>query len=163
MNLGKIKALILDFDGVFTTNSVFVDKFGGEFVECSRYDGYGLSSLKETGMSLVILSSEVVPIVNYRAEKMKIECIAPSSNKLQDATRWLDEKGIEMEDTAFIGNDINDIELMDRVGFAFCPSDAHKDVFKYAHILEAKGGKGVVRELCDKIKNQVIISDDEKL
>jgi len=161
MRLSDIKALILDFDGVFTTNSVFVDRFGGEFVECSRYDGYGLHCVKDLGIALLILSSEIVPIVNSRAKKLNIECIAPSNNKLQDATRWLAEKDIKMEDVAFIGNDINDIALMDRVGYAFCPKDAHKDVFEYAHKLETKGGKGVVRELCDKIKKEILINNGQ--
>ena len=152
-SLKSIKAVIFDFDGVFTTNSVFVDKYGHEIVECSRYDGYGIKMLSELNIPSIIISSEKVPIVNARADKLGIDAFAPINNKVNCAKNWVDSLNITLSQTAFLGNDINDLPLLRKVGFPFCPCDAHKTVFHFSHRLLSMGGKGVVRELCDLIKD----------
>ena len=149
--LSKVRAIIFDFDGIFTTNSVFLGVDGREFVECSRYDGYGLKKLSLIGTKMVIISSEKVPIVHTRAKKLGIESIAPVEEKLAVAKSWLKKNTILLSQTAFIGNDINDLDLLKAVGYPFCPSDAHPDVLEFAYILKQAGGRGVVRELCDMI------------
>ncbi|HEX8924594.1 MAG TPA: hypothetical protein VF786_02320, partial [Terriglobales bacterium] len=71
---GPISALILDFDGVFTDNKVIVTDEGREAVVCDRSDGYAIGLLKRTGLPILVLSTEKVPIVRFRCQKLGLEC-----------------------------------------------------------------------------------------
>ncbi len=150
-DLQNIKAVVFDFDGVFTDNQVIIDERGNEQVVCSRYDGYGIDGLAKLGIKMCIISSEKVLLASLRGKKMGIEVFQPIKNKTKCLQEWSTQNSIELDSIAYIGNDINDIEVMKKVGYAFCPRDSHSKVHQYAITLEKEGGKGVVRELADKI------------
>lgn len=143
---------VFDFDGVMTDNRVLVDEDGKESVFVSRADGMGINMLKEQGIECMILSTEKNPVVSRRAEKLKIEVIQGSDDKLHTLQKYVKERGIELRDILYVGNDINDLEVMQAVGITAVPADAYDVVKKKADIvLRANGGYGVVRELAEFI------------
>lgn len=145
------KAIVFDFDGVFTDNRVGITENGEEFAICSRSDGLGISQLKRLNIPLLILSTETNPIVEHRARKLGIECIYGVKNKINILKEWIRKNNINRP-IMYMGNDINDSECLSFADIAVLPSDAHSDVVPFADIvLCRKGGNGAVRELCDFI------------
>jgi YrbI family 3-deoxy-D-manno-octulosonate 8-phosphate phosphatase len=147
-----IDAVVFDFDGVFTDNRVFLDEHGVESVACNRSDGLGIGLLKQTGIPLLVLSKEKVPIVVKRCEKLGLECLHGIDNKLVRLREWLVTRNARIENTIYIGNDVNDAECLSAAGCAVVPRDAHRAVLPLADIvLQLPGGHGAVRELCDLV------------
>ena len=154
--MNSVQAIAFDFDGVFTDNQVIISEEGKEYSRCNRYDGYGISNLRESGIHMCCITSEIVPISKYRCQKLRLRHISAGSNdKLIFLSKWLDEHSIDPQRAAYLGNDINDISCMKYVGYPFCPADAHSSVVNYAQVLSKKGGYGVVRELADLLTKQV--------
>jgi YrbI family 3-deoxy-D-manno-octulosonate 8-phosphate phosphatase len=157
----KNKSLIIfDFDGVFTNNKVYVGQDGAEMVLCDRGDGLGLNflnSAKKNGMinaRWMILSKEKNPVVVARANKLGIDCHHGVHNKLvfvqEIITRDPDSFPNGMDDIIYLGNDLNDLPVMRRVGFSVAPADAHPLIRKVAHLNLTKcGGDGFVREFVE--------------
>lgn len=154
-NIAKIKALrliVFDFDGVFTNNKVFVNENGIESVICNRFDGIGLSKLREIGVGSMILSTETNNVVLERARKLNIECFQGCKNKFSKLLEIVKKTDIPLQNIAFMGNDINDAECLKNVGLPILVSDAHEDVKSLGKIFSRKkGGEGAVREICDLI------------
>ena len=150
--------LIFDFDGVFTDNNVYVNQDGIETVKCNRADGLGLDILKKFierknwELDYFILSTEKNPVVMSRANKLKINCEYGIENKLQFIKDYLKrkfplesnkEKGI-----IYLGNDLNDLECMNYVGFSIAVNDADERIIKASDLkLKKRGGEGVVKEI----------------
>ena len=151
--LAGLCALVMDFDGVHTNNLVITDSDGRESVTTSRGDGMGLSLLRDTGRwSLLILSKERNPVVLRRAEKLRIEVQNAVDDKVATLSGWLVERGLSWSQVLYVGNDVNDIEVMARAGLAACPADAHPSAKSAAEwVLAASGGRGALRELCDRV------------
>lgn len=148
-----LKALIMDFDGVFTDDRVLVDQDGREAVFASRSDGMGLGRLRAmTDIRLLILSKEPNPVVSARGRKLKIEVRQGIDDKLPELDRWLAEHGVARADAAYIGNDVNDLACMAAVGFPIAPADAQPEARAIAHyVTAAPGGRGALRELCEAL------------
>jgi len=145
-----IRAIVFDFDGVFTDNKVIVDEDGKESVICDRSDGLGISAIKKYNFALLVLSKERNPVVQKRCEKLGLPCIQGIDDKKTVLASWLDEKQINPNNVIYVGNDINDIECLNFVGCGIVVADAHEEVKKIAKIiLKNNGGHGAVRELCD--------------
>jgi N-acylneuraminate cytidylyltransferase len=149
--LRKIRALVMDFDGVHTDNLVFTDQNGTESVCTSRGDGMGLSELaRRTDIRRLIVSKERNPVVLARAAKLSIEVMTSIDDKVTALDAWLADQGLTWDQMIYVGNDINDTAPMIRAGLAACPSDAHGDVLGLAQwILPYPGGRGALRHLCD--------------
>ncbi|WP_346910300.1 acylneuraminate cytidylyltransferase [uncultured Roseibium sp.] len=149
---GQIKAVVTDFDGVHTDDRVLVSQDGQEAVMCSRRDGMGIERLRDRGVRLLILSKEANPVVKTRAAKLKMPVQNHVDDKLPALEAWRTDHGLEWDEIAYIGNDINDIACMAACGLAFAPADAHADALAAADIvLEASGGKGALREMSDTL------------
>lgn len=148
----SIKLLALDFDGVITDNRVLVFQDGREAVVCSRGDGYGFDLLRTVGVPVVVISKEGNPVVSARCQKLKIPCEQGVGNKLPVLQRYADEHQVGLEDIAFMGNDLNDMECLRACGLAIAPADAQPEVLRIATLVTAaSGGVGAVREVCDLI------------
>lgn len=144
----KIKLLVYDFDGVMTDNRVMVGQDGMESVIVNRGDGYGVSQIKQMPIEQVIISTETNPVVERRAEKLKIGIIHGVTDKKSTLTEYCREKGYAMEEVMFIGNDLNDYDAMMAAGVKGAPADAEEEILAIADwISQAKGGYGVIREL----------------
>ena len=148
--LNQIKAVIFDFDGVFTDNRVIVSTTGEEFVFCDRSDGMGTNSLAAAGIKMLILSKEKNAVVTSRGKKLNIEVIQGCDDKLPELIQWLQKNNVDAQQAAYIGNDINDLECLKHVGVAVIPADAHHSVIDTATwILQHNGGRGAIREFAD--------------
>jgi len=148
--LNQIKAVIFDFDGVFTDNRVIVSTTGEEFVICDRGDGMGTNLLAAAGIKMLILSKEKNAVVTSRGKKLNIEVIQGCDDKLPELIRWLQKNNVDAQQAAYIGNDINDLECLKHVGVAVIPADAHHSVIDTATwILQHNGGRGAIREFAD--------------
>ena len=147
-----VKLVVFDFDGVFTDNTVHVSQDGIESVCCWRSDGLGLSRLREAGVALIIISTEANPIVSVRAAKLKIDCMQGVADKLRAVLDVCQRLEVSTANTAFVGNDINDIPALEVVGLPIGVADAYPEVAPHiAYRTQKQGGYGAVREVCDLI------------
>jgi 3-deoxy-D-manno-octulosonate 8-phosphate phosphatase (KDO 8-P phosphatase) len=150
--LERLRLALFDFDGVFTDNRVWVNERGEEALAFTRSDGLGLRRLEEVGVKAMIVSMERNPIVGARAEKLRIDCAQGVDDKLTLLRQQADNAGVGLEDTAFIGNDINDADCLRAVGLPVVPADAWLEVVPLAAwVLTRAGGRGCVREFCDAV------------
>lgn len=146
----RISALVMDFDGVQTDDYVWIDSEGRESVRVSRSDGLGISSLREAGLQLMILSSERNPVVAKRAEKLGISLKHGALEKSESLREWAEEHNLSLRSIAYLGNDVNDLSAMKLVGLPVAVSDAHPDVIRAASVvLQSKGGEKAVREMAE--------------
>jgi len=152
----KVEFIIFDFDGVFTDNKVYTAQDGTETVVCDRRDGLGIKMLKKINIPMFILSMEQNPVVIARAKKLDLEVKAGCEDKKSFLKNYFKQRGINPANVIYIGNDINDLDAMEMVGFSVCPSDSHVKVKESAtYILASNGGNGAVRELAELlIQNQ---------
>jgi len=151
--------LALDFDGVFTDNRVLVDEDGREAVWCHRGDGHGLAALREV-VPIVVLSTEQNPVVAARCEKLGLPYVQGLGADKETALRRVArERGVDLEEVAFVGNDVNDLGCFAAAGLAVAVADAVPEVRAAAdYVLSAAGGHGALRELADA----VLAADDQK-
>ena len=150
--LERVRLAVFDFDGVFTDNRVWVDEEGHETLAFSRSDGLGLRRLEEVGVRPLIVSMEQNSIVGARAQKLRVDCVQGVEDKLAVLREHTGDLGVALEDTAYIGNDINDAECLRAVGVPVVPADAWPEVMPLARwVLTRGGGTGCVREFCDAV------------
>jgi len=148
--IGRIRLIAFDFDGVFTDNAVYVFEDGREAVRCVRSDGIGLRKLDRLGIQYVIISTEANPVVGARSRKLNIRCIQDCEDKRATLDAVRAEMNLELDQIAFVGNDVNDEPCLTCVALPIVVQDAHPDAAKYArYVTSARGGYGAVREICD--------------
>tara|TARA_Y100000590_G_scaffold338882_1_gene386223 strand:- start:74 stop:544 length:471 start_codon:yes stop_codon:yes gene_type:complete len=149
-DINRIKLLVYDFDGVMTNNEVYLDQDGKETVQVNRADGLAVSEIERLGIEQLIISTEKNPVVSVRAKKLGLNYVQGSSNKKKSLMELIQKNNINIKNVAYVGNDINDKEVMAFVGIAFCPADAHKSIKIISDkVLKTNGGKGVIREILD--------------
>jgi N-acylneuraminate cytidylyltransferase len=154
----SVKMIVCDFDGVITDNRVWTDENGHEMVAASRSDSMRVGALRERGVEVMILSSEVNPVVSARAKKMGVEAVhGVGIVKKGDALKkLLAEKNVDASRVVFVGNDFNDLECFEIAGWAVAVADAYPEVARAADfVLSKPGGHGAVRELCDLVLKKI--------
>lgn len=151
--LSKIKMLVMDVDGTMTDGKVLYTANGEDAKRFSVRDGMGIELLKKAGIKTAILTSETSGIVTTRAEKLKIDCVMLGSrNKKLDLVQLAEKFSLNLEEIAYIGDDVNDIQPMQIAGVSVCPSDSAASVIEISHyICKQKGGDGAVREFAEMI------------
>ena len=148
----KIRMIAFDFDGVFTDNRVIVSQDGAEAVICNRSDGIGLEAVRNKGIATLVISTEVNPVTSVRCKKLKVPCFQACENKLKVLEKRAGDLDVPLKEIAYLGNDINDLDCLKKVGLPACVSDSHPDVLKVAlYLTKLPGGNGAVREFCDFI------------
>lgn len=152
----KIRLVISDVDGVLTDAGMYYSERGDELKKFNTRDGMGFQLLREAGYKTAIITSENTELVEKRATKLKVDSLYQGKRekgKLQAAIEIGESFGIELEEIAYIGDDINCMELLSNVGLAACPSDAvtHIKGIPGILILSLNGGCGVFREFADLI------------
>lgn len=161
-NLKDIKLFLTDVDGCMTDGGMYYSANGDEMKRFCVYDGMGIVRLHKAGIPCGILTSENTPIVARRAEKLGMEYLRMGvgsqvakgcTTKLAAAEEICRELGIGLEEVCFVGDDINDIDLLRRVGTAVCPRNAMPEVKSIPGIicLTHNGGDGAIREICEMI------------
>lgn len=152
----KIKLFLSDVDGVLTDAGMYYTESGDEFKKFNTHDGMGFNLLQQAGIKTGIITTETTKIVERRAAKLCIDYVYQGvgfGGKLRSALEICAKENISMEEVAYIGDDINCIELLQAVGVAACPSNATKKVMAIPGIiiLERAGGDGAVREFAEMI------------
>ena len=161
-DFSSVHTVIFDFDGVFTDNKVYVSGRGDETVRCDRADGLAIDILRryrrkgQFNARVFILSKEKNAVVSARARKIGLECHYGVSDKVKFMKRYLARHHRNLKNpfanVIFLGNDLNDLPLMQAVGFSVAPSDAHARIRKAASIvLPQKGGEGFVRAFVERL------------
>jgi 3-deoxy-D-manno-octulosonate 8-phosphate phosphatase (KDO 8-P phosphatase) len=146
-----IKLIIADNDGTLTPGHTFYSSAGEELKMYSHRDGRGVYLLKKAGLKFGIITGESSGIVSKRAEKLNADfVILNADNKVFELQKFLKKINIKEEQIAYLGDDTNDLEIMNYVGLSIAVNDAHEDVLERADIIcKNKGGCGAFREAVD--------------
>lgn len=149
----EIKMFLTDCDGCLTDGGMYYSEKGDELKKFNTRDGMGFALLRQKGIITGIITSESVDLNRRRAEKLKLDILeAGCKDKLGAVQRICVERGIDIQNVCYIGDDINDIDTIKAVGFGCCPSDAMIEVKAVAkYTAKAKGGEGVIREVVTRI------------
>lgn len=149
----NIKFLVLDVDGVLTDGGMYYTESGDQFKKFNAKDGMAIKRAQKEGLYVALLSAgSTENIVQNRAKTLGIDRVYVGQRmKLQVLNEWCRELEITTENVAYVGDDINDLEVMDAVGFSGCPADAVEAVKLKANVvLNRKGGDACVREFVDE-------------
>ncbi|WP_329327016.1 N-acylneuraminate cytidylyltransferase [Streptomyces luteogriseus] len=147
-----IDAVVLDFDGTQTDDRVLVDSDGREFVSVHRGDGLGIAALRNSGLKMLILSTEQNPVVAARARKLKLPVLHGIDRKDLALKQWCEEQGIAPERVLYVGNDVNDLPCFALVGWPVAVASAHDVVRGAARaVTTVPGGDGAIREIASWI------------
>lgn len=150
----EIKMFLTDCDGCLTDGGMYYSEHGDELKKFNTRDGMGFTLLRSQGIITGIITSESVDLNRRRAEKLKLDIMeAGCKDKIGAIKRLCEKYSIALENVAYIGDDINDIEAIKMVGYGCCPADAMPEVKTVAdYVTAAKGGEGVIREIVEKIE-----------
>lgn len=149
----NIKLLALDVDGVLTDGGMYYSESGDEFKKFNTKDGMGIKLTVEKGIPVAFISSGINKnIITNRAKLLGVKFIyVGKGEKVEILSNWCKQLKIEMNEVAYIGDDVNDLKIINAVGFSACPSDAMKAIKdKVNLILKLKGGEGCVREFIEE-------------
>ncbi|MGV9338404.1 cytidylyltransferase domain-containing protein [Streptomyces sp. NPDC003688] len=143
-----IDAVVLDFDGTQTDDRVLIDSDGREFVSVHRGDGLGIAALRDSGLKMLILSTERNPVVAARARKLRLPVLHGIDRKDLALKQWCEEQGIAPERVLYVGNDVNDLPCFALVGWPVAVAGAHDAVRGAARaVTTVRGGAGAIREV----------------
>ena len=149
----NIKLVVTDIDGVWTDAKMHYTNDGDFMKSFSTYDGMAVQILREKGLETVIITSENSKIVLERAKKLKIKNIVLNEkNKLKKLKEICASKKISLNEVAYIGDDLNDVEVLENVGFSALSNNSPiKDKVNVDYVTVRKGGDGAFREFADLI------------
>ena len=160
--MNDVKLFLTDVDGCMTDGGMYYTESGDEFKRFCVYDGMGIVLLRKAGIPCGILTSENTAIGLKRGQKLGLEYIytgvgrvvdGVKMTKLDAANEICKELGITLENVCFVGDDVNDLDLLQHAGVAACPANAVAVVNAVPGIihLTKNGGDGAIRELCEMI------------
>ncbi len=151
--LRRVRALVLDVDGVLTDGGLYYGPEGADLRRFDAKDGMGLRLVQEAGIAVAFVTAERGEILMRRAEKLKVRDVYSGvEDKLEALRAFLASRGIAPAEAAYAGDDLNDLPPMGEAGLAIAPADAVAAVRKAAHwVTSLPGGRGAVREICDAL------------
>lgn len=150
------KLILTDIDGVWTDGGMYYDQTGNEWKKFNTYDSAGVLFAHACNIPVGIITGEDTDIVKRRADKLKVDyCFLGIKDKLRVVNHLASQLNLNLEEIAYIGDDINDIKVLQSVGLSGVPSSAPEYILRYANIpLKKKGGDGVFREFVEYILGQ---------
>ena len=153
VNSKSIRLVITDIDGVWTDGGMYYTADGDIMKRFSVKDGWGVIFLRKLGIPVAIMTGENTPIVQRRAEKLKVDyCFLGVKDKVKQAEALCAELGLSLDEVAFIGDDLNDLPLLRRVGFSASPVNTPEYVKREVdYVTTAHGGYGAFREFVEKL------------
>ena len=163
----KIKMLVFDVDGVMTDGSITYDENGVEYKTFNAKDGHGIVRMNKSGFITAIITARNNGTVQHRAKNLNFtELYQGRKYKLPALDELIQKYNLKYENVSYMGDDLPDICILEKVGLACCPNDAVKEVVEICNFQSSyNGGKGAVRELCDfildaqGIKKEYIVSE----
>ena len=150
---GKVRILLLDVDGVLSDGGITYDGEGRESKRFHVRDGHGIKMIQRAGIEVGIISGRSAEAVSVRAEELGISLVRQGAfDKVAVWREILEERGISPGETAYVGDDIVDLQLLRQVGFAAAVADAEEYVRSAADYVSSRpGGQGAVREIVEFI------------
>jgi len=151
-----IKMLVIDVDGVMTNGGIIYTENGDELKVFNAKDGFALKELSSR-LTVGILSNALTPkIIEKRAGIVNTPYFySGTERKINTLNAWIKKEKIKLTEVAYIGDDLNDAEIFDRVGLTACPADAVEAIkAKSQIVLRSRGGRGCVREFIDEFFSQ---------
>ncbi|MDH5608190.1 MAG: HAD-IIIA family hydrolase [Cyclobacteriaceae bacterium] len=148
----EIKLLVLDVDGTMTDGGIYITEKGEQFKKFHARDGLGIRMAIKQGIEVGIISHSLsTAMVDTRARMLGMNYYYIGQRpKLEVLDEWLAELKLSYQEVAFIGDDLNDLDIIEKAGFTACPADgAAKVKSKVDVVLSLKGGEGCVREFVD--------------
>ncbi len=147
----RVRLAIFDVDGVLTDGSLYLSDSGEEMKAFNTQDGLGMKMLQSSGVELAIITGRSSRCVELRAKNLGVSLLFQgASDKLVVYRDLIASLGLAPEDTAYMGDDLVDLPVMRRCGFAFAVPDAPDTVKRHAHyVTRRQGGRGAVREACE--------------
>lgn len=163
LNLKNIKIFLSDVDGVMTDARIFLDAHGNWARQFSVYDGVGFRRLQERGIKVGIITAANAEDVRRRFDFLNVDFFYEGA---KDKVKYLDEvvqkTGVSLDDIAYIGDDLMDLPVIEKVGFGVTvPHALSRIKLKSNYITENPGGFGAVREVCEMIIESVLTSSKE--
>lgn len=155
--MSKLPRIIFtDIDGVWTDGGMYYDQLGNEWKKFNTADSAGVLFARTLGIPVGIVTGENTEIVARRAAKLKIDHVFQDvRNKLELVSRFCSENNIDLAETAYIGDDVNDIPLLKVTGFSASPANAPSYVKQHSQfITKTRGGDGAFREFVEEILRQ---------
>lgn len=152
------KFLALDIDGVLTDGGMYYTENGDEIKKFSTKDGLAIKRLTNKGMNVGFISSGVnAKTIENRAQTLGVQKVFIGTWAKKDVlSQWCEELGIGFENVAYIGDDVNDLEVIGKCGLTACPADAVIAVKEAVHfVLSRKGGDNCVREFVEKYIEEI--------
>ena len=148
-----VKLLILDVDGVMTDGRIIYDDDGKEIKIFDVKDGHGIKLLMRVGIEVAIITARESQVVLHRAKNLGIDIVYQKAmDKVEAFNEILQKKQLSEKEVAYVGDELVDIPLLRKVGFAAAVKDAVEDLKMYVDfITEKNGGQGAVREICELI------------
>jgi 3-deoxy-D-manno-octulosonate 8-phosphate phosphatase (KDO 8-P phosphatase) len=146
-----VRLLCVDVDGVLTDAGMYYGPDGEVLKKFNTRDGMGLARVRDAGVAVAIISGEDSAIVHARATKLKIdEVFSGATDKRAAIDELCTRHKLEIDEVAFIGDDLNDLPALECVGLACAVADAAEPVKAVAHyVTQRRGGDGAVREVCE--------------
>ena len=151
--LKYIKLVVLDFDGVFTDGGIYLDNKSQGFRRFDVKDGLGIKLLQKNDFIVAIISGSNSQIIDARAKALGIKIVRKGiSCKVKTLKGIQEDLNMRVDETIFLGDDINDLTLLPNISLFIVPSDAHIGCKRKAsYISKFKGGKGFIREIADNL------------
>ena len=151
--LKSIRLVATDVDGVLTDAGMYYTESGDELKKFNTRDGMGIKLLQKAGLITAIVTQERTKLVARRADKLAIpELHQGVMDKLSFLRELAHKYGLTLEEVAYIGDDVNDLEALQAAGFSAAPADALPPILKAVqYVCQKKGGEGAVREIADLI------------
>ncbi len=157
----KIKLIATDIDGVWTDGGMYYDNEGNEWKKFNTYDSAGIFFCKVNDIKTAIFTGEETVIVGRRADKLKVDYLFQGvKNKLKVMKKLCKNLDIGLDEVAYIGDDLNDIQLLKEVGLSACPRSAPdyiKELVDWE--MDKNGGEGAFREFVEKILEEEDLLD----
>lgn len=149
----KIKMLVMDVDGTLTDGRIYIGNDGEVFKAFDVKDGYAIANLHKVDIIPVIITGRKSKIVEERSKELKIKEVHQGiENKVEMLEDIAQKYNLSLEEVAYIGDDLNDLECMKVCGLTACPNDAVNEVKKeVSYICTKNGGNSAVREFIDYI------------
>jgi len=156
----EIKLLLTDVDGVLTDAGMYYSENGDEIKKFNTHDGMGLQLIQQKGIKAGIITSEDTKMVERRFKKLRLDYLYQGKReggKLAAALEICEKEGITLANVAYVGDDVNCLELLSNVGLAACPANALEAIKQIPGIIQLnkKGGEGCVREFAEMILKQI--------
>lgn len=150
-HFARVKLLALDVDGVLTDGGLYYSNSGEELKKFNVKDGQGIKLVMQSGVELAIISANNSAATLHRAKKLGIErAFVGIENKLATLEKICEELNLSLAQVAYVGDDLNDLPVLQAVGCPITVADAiPENKASAVYVTELKGGRGCVREICN--------------